>query len=414
MRTLVNGAAREALTMENGEKIPWNFLNWPSLVVFVLLSWGIVLLPPALVSKRPTGEAERLEGPFHENRFESRLWQDPFEVLAGVRREMAQAHFKPPCPETALCSVARKGKTLILAVFLRGESYTEEVESRLRSRYAVVSALCTAGYTADEAGDLGCLSVDGVTLQVAPPPVCPFELFTHKDSDTDEDRDHKDLVSPEFRQVKPPRNVAVVWVDERLLDETNVGSHPLVALKQFAKQLTEDLSPETHLALIGPYASDTLQALRSDMGYDTVEQCGNNAERTPIYSFASTVGALREPQTPSPLLEKYFELFYVIGTDRELAQSLRAELKLRGVDKAKEPAKIALVAEWDTYYGRSMIEEFSKEFRGGGAGNNGGSAGSLTYGESTAGWRTPLEVSRKRAASLETRRRASCPAANHW
>ena len=100
--------------MENGEKIPWSFLNWPSLVVFVLLSWGIVLLPPALVSKRPTREAERLKGPFHENRFESRLWQDPFEVLAGVRREMTQAHFTPPDPKAALCSAVGNGETLIL------------------------------------------------------------------------------------------------------------------------------------------------------------------------------------------------------------------------------------------------------------------------------------------------------------
>ena len=31
-------------------------LNWPTLLAFVLLSWGIVLLPPPMKSLRPTGE----------------------------------------------------------------------------------------------------------------------------------------------------------------------------------------------------------------------------------------------------------------------------------------------------------------------------------------------------------------------
>jgi len=350
--------------MENGEKIPWNFLNWPSLVVFVLLSWGIVLLPPALVSKRPSGEPERPKGPAQEHRYESRLWQDPFDVLAAVLREQTQSSYKPPFPKTALRTAAgNKGNTLILAVFLRGESYSEEVESRLRSRYAVVSALSTAGYTADEAGDLRCLSVPEVTW-----PVFPFERFTHRGLDTDKDhyQEHLDtLVSPVFRQVKPPGNVAVVWVDESLLDATNVGSHPLEALKRFCKQLTKDV-PDASLAVIGPQSSDTLSALLSDVGCVTDEQRGDSdAGLTRIYSCASTVGALREHRPRSPLLEKHFELVHVIGTDRELATALLAELERRGVSPAKEPARIALVAEWDTYYGRNMVERFSEVFRAG-------------------------------------------------
>lgn len=62
------------------------FLNWPTLLVFVLLSWGIVLLPPPMKSLRPAGEREpaltRAEG----QPFEARLWQDPFDVSRAAQR----------------------------------------------------------------------------------------------------------------------------------------------------------------------------------------------------------------------------------------------------------------------------------------------------------------------------------------
>jgi len=353
--------------MENGEKIPWSFLKRPSLVLFVLFSWGIVLLPPALVSKRPTGEPDRPREPGQENRYESRLWQDPFDVLTPVRSEQTQGKYVPrPCPKAAFHSEAHQEETLILAVFLRGECYPEEEESRLRSRYAVVSALYAAGYAADEAGDLRCLSMPYLNLKGPPWPVCPFERFTLRESETN--REHDDLVSAEYRQVNPLKNVVVVWVDERLLDETKVGPHPLEALTRLTEQLKMGV-PGSSLAILGPQSSDTLRALLFDKGDEQHDY--SDGVRTPIYSFASTVAALRKPQTPPSLLEKYFKLVYVIGTDHELAEALSAELKLRGVKPAIDPSKIALVAEWDTYYGRSMIEEFSKELRGAGAGNDG-------------------------------------------
>ena len=62
------------------------------------------------------------------------------------------------------------------------------------------------------------------------------------------------------------------------------------------------------------------------------------------------------------MFEKDFKLVHVIGTDCELATALREELEHRGIRPAKDPAKIALVAEWDTSYGRNMIEVFSQEF----------------------------------------------------
>ena len=199
----------------------------------------------------------------------------------------ARAHL----PEGRSPRAAGHGKTLILAVLLRGEPYPEEVESRLRSRYAVVSALGSAGYTADEGGDLRCLSSPSVTSRGF-----PFERFTHRSSNADNQPYRETLAALVAREWRDrnrilPENVVVVWVDERLLGETNARSKLLKFLNCFAKQLTKYVSAP-HLAVLGPSSSDTLRALLCDEGDSSDDQCvDSNGVRTPIYSFASTVGA---------------------------------------------------------------------------------------------------------------------------
>jgi hypothetical protein len=392
--------------MENGDKIPWSFQSWTSFVLFLIATWGIALVPASLVSKRPAGEPARSPEQSGEHRYESRLWQDPFEVLPAIQKiqkDQSNAECAPPsCLKAAHLSAASNGETLILAVFLQGEPYPEEVETRLRSRYAVVSALGSAGYTPDEGGDLRCFSLDSV-----PSGSFPFERFTHHGG-VPSNQPYREklntLVACEWRDSKRdlPEYVVVVWVDERLFDETKIGSHPLVTLKRLAQQLTRNetnglldlivpqwsdalrvlscdrleslvwlvgrltkVAPDVRLAVIGPQTSDTLRALLSDKGDSSKDQgARGDVDRTRIYSFSSTVDALRETRDQTPFFQRHFKLIPVIGTDRQLAVALCEELKGRGVDPAKVPAKIALVAEWDTSYGRSMIEVFSNVFEG--------------------------------------------------
>jgi len=388
--------------MENGDKIPWSFQSWTSFVLFLILTWGIALVPPSLVSKRPAGELARSPEQSRDHRYESRLWQDPFEVLPAFQKEESNAECAPlTCLKAARLSAAGNEETLILAVFLRGEPYPEDVENRLRSRYAVISALVSAGYTPDDGGDLRCLSLDSVTSRGL-----PFERFTHHGRDRNKPYREKlnALVAREWSDSKRslPEKVVVVWVDERLFDETNVHSHPIVDLSRLAQEIRKSVlnahlamigpqsfdspwdplfdllkmpslfveevckaAPKVHLAMIGPQTSDTLRAMLSDKGDSSTVRCAHSdVDRTRIYSFSSTDDALRETQDQTPFFQRHFKLIPVIGTDRQLAGALREELKRRGVDPAKDPAKIALVAEWDTSFGRSMIEVFSREFEG--------------------------------------------------
>src|SRR5271157_1994877 len=142
--------------MAEGETDRLTLLNWPSLLVFVLLSWGVVLVPPTMKSLRPASEPAQPAGPLVGQLFESRLWQDPFDTLPAARKASARL----PSLQQAFLKDRKNDKCiLILPVFLPGSEYLEDVETRLRSRYAVVSALAVSGYIPEDGGDIRCFSI---------------------------------------------------------------------------------------------------------------------------------------------------------------------------------------------------------------------------------------------------------------
>src|SRR5271157_662985 len=221
-------------------------LNWPSLLVFVLLSWGFVLVPPPMKSLRPASEPAQPAGPPVGQLFESRLWQDPFDSLPAARKpstkllDLQQAFLKDRKNDECI---------LILPVFLPGSQYPEDVENRLRSRYAVVSALAVSGYVPEDGGDIRCfstpwpISAHNSLLQAfaglfglgsgAPSPpnpaIFPYEWFQNVPPGGDPGSYRENLTQlthihdPEPRS---PQRIAVIWVDELLFDESRVGRGP--------------------------------------------------------------------------------------------------------------------------------------------------------------------------------------------
>jgi len=334
-------------------------LNWPSLLGFVLLSWGIVLLPPAMKSLRPTGEHEPTPTRAEGQLFEARLWQDPFDVLRAAQASKA----KFPCANEALIPAkGTKGRLLILPVFLPGTDYPEDVETRLRLRNAVVSALAVSGYIPEDGGDIRCFSTPWPVKPAGTlDRVMPFEWYRFVSPETADKFPRDNLSSLTHIDMKgnSPDRVAVIWVDERLFDEDRTGITPATLLKQWAEPLNQ--KPRVSIALLGPQFSDTLKSMLLEEDKNAGADQGNRNNKIRIYSFSSTVEALRHPP-PCSLLTASFELVHVIGTDRELADSIAGELKLRGIDPASPRSSIALVAEWDSYYSQSMFKVFSCAF----------------------------------------------------
>src|SRR5262249_27705319 len=108
----------------------------------------------------------------------ARLWQDPLQAV--VDHETQQHDGK-----NAKCSDTHKrlttpwgvpgGAYKLLLVPLDGEPYAESVESRLRTRYAVVSALGVAGYEPAEAGAIRYVEHTAVPAEIATD--LPFEWY---------------------------------------------------------------------------------------------------------------------------------------------------------------------------------------------------------------------------------------------
>ena len=86
--------------------------------------------------------------------------------------------------------LAEAGSKLVLAVFLPGTNYPEDVETRLRSRYAVVSALGVSGYTPAEGGDIRCCSCPWPPATPCPSleAVVPYECYVPARTDSEDIR----------------------------------------------------------------------------------------------------------------------------------------------------------------------------------------------------------------------------------
>jgi hypothetical protein len=146
---------------------PMNFdahrsLVFGSQVIAVLLVVaGLIGQRAELRSQRPSA---RQDDVFKGEPLRVRLWDDPFRVLRGLDDPKARKEaLENIAPEQSLARlmvgaspapdqhegrgiVELPKETLILMVLLDGRSTAEAEELRLRSRYAVVSALLIAGY----------------------------------------------------------------------------------------------------------------------------------------------------------------------------------------------------------------------------------------------------------------------------
>jgi len=366
--------------MAEGETDRLTLLNWPSLLAFVLLSWGVVLVPPTMKSLRPASNPAQPAGPPIGQLFESRLWQDPFDTLPAARKASA----KLPSLQQAFLKDRKNDKCiLILPVFLPGSEYPEDVETRLRSRYAVVSALAVSGYVPEDGGDIHCFSTPwpigphnsllqafgglfGIGSGAPNPPnpaVFPYEWFQYVPPVRDPGSYQESLteLTHIFDPVaKLPKRIAVIWVDELLFDKERVGRGPATLLKEWAQQLRKPRN--VGLTILGPQSSGTLRALLSEP--KPIWQWRRAvAHKIKIYSFSSTVAALRRPLNQKLMQAGDFDIEHVIGTDRELDDMFVHELKLRGIEASPHEKTVALVAEWDTFYSQSMFNAFSQAFQ---------------------------------------------------
>src|SRR6478736_3575640 len=145
--------------------------NPNALLAVITVVGGLWLVSHELTSDRPVSPAGAAEVFVGDQRMEARLWEDPFKpdksanspggrkVTIELDELVNQIKRKRPTRNASPGSEADAADVLLLPVMISGGQYSEDQESRIRSRYAIVSALGRAEYVPDDAEHLGAIRV---------------------------------------------------------------------------------------------------------------------------------------------------------------------------------------------------------------------------------------------------------------
>jgi hypothetical protein len=397
-------------------------LSIPVILLISALAGSLFLGPSALITSRPEGAKRKMTGTLGTQDVEARLWQDPFEALelAGVTSERKQdvdvvvtepprltwkatasvdagheieqlarqidVHYLDWNPEATgydKHTIPLNKEVHMILAMVSGGPYPEDVESRIRSRVALMAALGTAGYRSEDEEQIGYVTSDWplqiirdgsgwLTKDGSSRLVLPYEWFIRR------------IHHPDSPQSITPRSnhVLVLWLrDDMFADE------PLYRLNELIGCVRQNVRDDRlKISILGPHTSTTLRAFFSPDEWDhppatddaTLARimrrqlgCSNDwLTNTKIFSpAATTMEGLLVPSGEKPtetgsqiqrrLKTLGIDFFNVTSTDDALASTLLAELARREVDPGKGQNHIALITEWDTFYGRTIPLTFA-------------------------------------------------------
>ncbi len=125
------------------------------LLIATAIAGGVFKYYAPLDSMRPPHEDRRVERLSAEENILARMWQDPFQAVE--RHEKIFDNSKRKQRETGIKIGVEdiEGGLLILPVLTTVGTYSEDIEKRLRSRYALLSALHVAGYKPENESHIG-------------------------------------------------------------------------------------------------------------------------------------------------------------------------------------------------------------------------------------------------------------------
>ena len=248
----------------------------PTTLALLVLAWGgLSLLESPLKTSRPAASSLRTHPVTGDEDVEARLWQDPFQVVHKyVASEPDQAkdgmHDVSVIHErirTWFRLRQRGEKLLILPVMVTGGPYANDAENRLRTRYALVSALITEKYTPADGEHVGFFRL----------PWRRTEKLTNKAEDQpDEKKAEGDLRLPyewfnfnpiaEHNRTKEFGSVLVIW-----LDEDSFAEAPLLRLWRCVSIVLDGLelgdsswNQFIQVKAMGPVSSTTLRAMLNE------------------------------------------------------------------------------------------------------------------------------------------------------
>ncbi|MGD8377465.1 MAG: hypothetical protein PVF68_15140, partial [Acidobacteriota bacterium] len=328
-----------------------------ALVALAALTGGFFYYRGALTPTRPGDTPLRAPEDFQQ--VHARLWEDPLVVMRQHREWERALRGGKEAPEFHgidelwdAVDPHQRSSLLVLPVVIAGGPYAEDHESRLRTRYAVLSALGAARFIPRNAAELAYFLWDGTGNCPPGGQSCrgvPYEWWT-------------------LAAEGPSRSVLVLWLPDDRFDGEPFGN-----LRKLEDHLlrNEWIDAETlarftdiHIRLIGPRTSDGLFAMLRET---------NCAERWlpevlpvspwatyPLASMRDELALLDCPGLQGGEAREPVER--TILDDGVVLESMLTELRRRRAPRSADPAGalVIIVSEWDTLYGRRMVRTLEK------------------------------------------------------
>jgi hypothetical protein len=395
--------ARAAATMADEQTKKFD-LPWGTLLPVLAALGGVISQFKPLVSTRPPVLSEKAVAVTAEQDVDARLWQDPIavaqkqleaEIKAGQLSETNSARHDISTLAGLLSARAKKfDKVLLLAVMLEAGPYSEQGESRLRTRQAVLEGLSESGFLPMDSEHIGFVTTSWPPQEKAlgsPLPVDRALLLPWEECEP-----ITDPKGPlDTQSTQNTKRIVVVW-----LPAANFNPYPLRRFAALTDRLAAKVRDKVDVKLIGPADSTGLQNMvREARVWALSDETQKALDGVTIISpraTASDLTLLYQASSPPPsegpapstaksveeLLEKSVTkevtgharkgLHFVrtVATDDLVLRKVIEELELRRIHVKKRMGEngrwesgnhIVILTEWDTPYGRSLNTTFAAE-----------------------------------------------------
>ena len=373
-------------------------IPWGTLLPLLAVLAGVVAQYKPLVSTRPTVPSEKTIPVVAAQDVDARLWQDPFSVAekqksvldaqidAGVvKKGAAESH-----SVCALVEFLRKRarqnpeRVVVLAVMVDAGPYSEQAESRLRARPAVLEALSESGFVPLDGEHIGFVTADW-------PPA---------DDPSGAPQIDRGLLLPweeciamrDLARVHPQhtRRLILLW-----LPAASFNPNPLRRIANIIDQLADDVRDKIDIKLIGPANSTGLQSmirellrlksLRADVpetlkDISIISPLATASDDTLLFQPTPAGGGTDiRPASSGTTVQMFLKeagltFFRTVATDEVILKELIAELARRRVPVVQQTtpdgspvpklAHVVILSEWDTPYGRSLSTIFAAQASG--------------------------------------------------
>jgi hypothetical protein len=378
-------------------------LPWATLLPLVAILAGVVATYKPLVSERPSVASEKTTPVIAAQDVDARLWQDPIGVAQKAlleqqsKKDAAKQGLAESHKVTALAQLLQErvktfnGNLLLLAVMLDAGPYSEQAESRLRARQAVLEGLSESGFVPVDGEHIGFVTAEwppqtdnaSSLLPAActsSPAIANALLLPWEECEAIDD--------PTKVFPRGTKRVVLVW-----LPGVNFNPYPLRYFAALIDQLAPgEVRDNIDIKLIGPANSTGLQNLVREVKWHLeclspkLQKVLDGVSIISPRATASDSTLLAVANAPpgyervNTFIEEEFrwrthcnlQFVRTIAPDDVVLRELIAELARRDIYMVSQMtpdgrpiprslSHVVVLSEWDTPYGRSLSATFAAE-----------------------------------------------------